>query len=58
MDPLCWWGLGVVDLDGFPVSSTARSKRPEDYVVNNALPKNDYSKFVKPELRNFVKLFV
>jgi long-chain acyl-CoA synthetase len=46
--------VGDVDpaeLDGLCLSRIARFKRPKDYVFVEALPKNNYGKIVKTELR-------
>jgi long-chain acyl-CoA synthetase len=46
--------VGEVDageLDGLCLSRIARFKRPKDYVFVDALPKNNYGKIVKNELR-------
>ncbi|MDQ2955123.1 MAG: AMP-binding protein [Pseudomonadota bacterium] len=40
------------DLDALCLSSIARFKRPKDYVFIDALPKNNYGKILKTELRN------
>ncbi len=42
-------------LDALCIKSIARFKRPKDYVVMQALPKNNYGKVVKTELRDLVK---
>jgi long-chain acyl-CoA synthetase len=39
------------DLDALCLSSIARFKRPKDYVFVDALPKNNYGKILKTELR-------
>jgi long-chain acyl-CoA synthetase len=39
------------ELDGLCLSNIARFKRPKDYVFVDALPKNNYGKVVKNELR-------
>jgi long-chain acyl-CoA synthetase len=39
------------DLDALCLSSIARFKRPKDYVFIDALPKNNYGKILKTELR-------
>src|ERR1700694_517961 len=39
-------------LDPLSLSSIARFKRPKDYVFIDALPKNNYGKILKTELRN------
>lgn len=41
----------VADLDGLCLANIARFKRPKDYVFVDALPKNNYGKVVKNELR-------
>lgn len=41
----------MVDLDSLCLSNIARFKRPKDYVFVDALPKNNYGKVVKTELR-------
>jgi long-chain acyl-CoA synthetase len=55
------WGEAVVayvvgdappaELDALCLSSIARFKRPKDYVFVEALPKNNYGKILKTELR-------
>jgi long-chain acyl-CoA synthetase len=55
------WGEAVVayvvgeatasELDALCLSSIARFKRPKDYVFVDALPKNNYGKVLKTELR-------
>jgi long-chain acyl-CoA synthetase len=39
------------DLDGLCLDAVARFKRPKDYVFVDALPKNNYGKILKTELR-------
>jgi long-chain acyl-CoA synthetase len=39
------------DLDALCLSSIARFKRPKDYVFVDSLPKNNYGKVLKTELR-------
>jgi long-chain acyl-CoA synthetase len=39
------------ELDALCLSSIARFKRPKDYVFIDALPKNNYGKILKTELR-------
>jgi long-chain acyl-CoA synthetase len=39
------------ELDALCLSSIARFKRPKDYVFVSALPKNNYGKILKTELR-------
>jgi long-chain acyl-CoA synthetase len=56
------WGETVVayvvgraapaELDALCLSHIARFKRPKDYVFVDALPKNNYGKILKTELRN------
>ena len=41
----------VAELDGLCLSAIARFKRPKDYVFVQALPKNNYGKILKTELR-------
>ncbi len=41
----------VVELDALCLASIARFKRPKDYVFVDALPKNNYGKVLKTELR-------
>ena len=41
----------VAELDALCLSSIARFKRPKDYVFVEALPKNNYGKILKTELR-------
>jgi long-chain acyl-CoA synthetase len=56
------WGEAVVayvvgdappaELDALCLASIARFKRPKDYVFVAALPKNNYGKILKTELRD------
>ena len=39
------------DLDALCLASIARFKRPKDYVFVDSLPKNNYGKVLKTELR-------
>ena len=39
------------ELDALCLSAIARFKRPKDYVFVDALPKNNYGKILKTELR-------
>jgi long-chain acyl-CoA synthetase len=39
------------ELDALCLSHIARFKRPKDYVFVDALPKNNYGKILKTELR-------
>jgi long-chain acyl-CoA synthetase len=39
------------ELDGLCLEAIARFKRPKDYVFVDALPKNNYGKILKTELR-------
>jgi long-chain acyl-CoA synthetase len=41
----------VAELDALCLSAIARFKRPKDYVFIDALPKNNYGKILKTELR-------
>ena len=41
----------AAELDALCLSSIARFKRPKDYVFVEALPKNNYGKILKTELR-------
>lgn len=41
----------VAELDSLCLASIARFKRPKDYVFIDALPKNNYGKILKTELR-------
>jgi long-chain acyl-CoA synthetase len=41
----------VAELDALCLSAVARFKRPKDYVFIEALPKNNYGKILKTELR-------
>ena len=55
------WGEAVVayvvgeataaELDALCLTRIARFKRPKDYVLVDALPKNNYGKILKMELR-------
>jgi long-chain acyl-CoA synthetase len=42
-------------LDRLCLDNIARFKRPKDYRVAAALPKNNYGKIVKRELRNMLE---
>jgi long-chain acyl-CoA synthetase len=44
-------GAPSAELDALCLSSIARFKRPKDYVFVEALPKNNYGKILKTELR-------
>ena len=44
-------GLEQSDLDRFCLDNMARFKRPKDYRIIDALPKNNYGKVLKTELR-------
>ena len=41
----------AAELDALCLSRIARFKRPKDYVFVSALPKNNYGKILKTELR-------
>jgi len=41
----------AAELDGLCLARIARFKRPKDYVFVDALPKNNYGKILKTELR-------
>ena len=41
----------TTDLDALCLAEIARFKRPKDYVFVDALPKNNYGKILKTELR-------
>jgi len=41
----------AAELDALCLSRNARFKRPKDYVFVDALPKNNYGKILKTELR-------
>ncbi|PWE54132.1 AMP-dependent synthetase [Metarhizobium album] len=41
----------IADLDGLCLGNIARFKRPKDYIFVESLPKNNYGKVVKTELR-------
>ena len=43
--------VGAGELDTLCLSEIARFKRPKDYVFVDALPKNNYGKILKTELR-------
>src|SRR5215212_7600735 len=45
----------AAELDALCLSSIARFKRPKDYVFVEALPKNNYGKILKTELRDVDK---
>ena len=42
---------GTEELDALCLAHIARFKRPKDYVFVDALPKNNYGKVLKTELR-------
>jgi long-chain acyl-CoA synthetase len=42
---------GAPELDGLCLDAIARFKRPKDYVFVDSLPKNNYGKILKTELR-------
>ena len=44
--------LNTAELDQLCLENIARFKRPKDYRVAASLPKNNYGKIVKRELRN------
>ena len=52
-----WWSpmwsgqASATELDALCLSRIARFKRPKDYVFVDALPKNNYGKILKTELR-------
>ena len=41
----------AVELDALCLTRIARFKRPKDYVFVDALPKNNYGKILKTDLR-------
>jgi long-chain acyl-CoA synthetase len=41
----------LAELDALCLDAIARFKRPKDYVFVEALPKNNYGKILKTELR-------
>ena len=43
--------VGAAELDTLCLDNIARFKRPKDYVFVDALPKNNYGKILKTELR-------
>ena len=43
--------VSIEDLDALCLSRIARFKRPKDYIFVAALPKNNYGKILKTELR-------
>jgi long-chain acyl-CoA synthetase len=43
--------VAPAELDALCLSHIARFKRPKDYVFVDALPKNNYGKILKTELR-------
>jgi long-chain acyl-CoA synthetase len=45
----------VVELDALCLDHIARFKRPKDYRFVDTLPKNNYGKVLKTELRNLLK---
>ena len=48
-------GAGPAALDALCLDHIARFKRPKDYVFVDALPKNNYGKILKTELRKMDK---
>jgi long-chain acyl-CoA synthetase len=44
-------GIDATDLDRFCLEHMARFKRPKSYVFVDELPKNNYGKILKTELR-------
>ena len=48
-------GPGAAELDGLCLANIARFKRPKDYRFVAALPKNNYGKVLKTELRERLK---
>jgi len=44
-------GVGPADLDKLCLDNIARFKRPKEYVFVDALPKSNYGKILKTELR-------
>ena len=44
-------GVNATDLDKLCLDNIARFKRPKDYIFVDALPKNNYGKILKTELR-------
>jgi acyl-CoA synthetase (AMP-forming)/AMP-acid ligase II len=47
-------GLTPAELDGLCLDNIARFKRPKDYKFIDALPKNNYGKILKTELRKLL----
>jgi long-chain acyl-CoA synthetase len=43
--------VGAADLDAWLLERIARFKRPKDWILVQALPKNNYGKVLKTELR-------
>lgn len=48
-------GVGPADLDKLCLDNIARFKRPKEYVFVDALPKSNYGKILKTELRSLDK---
>ena len=48
---VCASGVSAAELDTFCLDHIARFKRPKDYVFVDDLPKNNYGKVLKTELR-------
>ena len=48
-------GLGAEELDGLCLNHIARFKRPKRYQFVDSLPKNNYGKVLKTELREWNK---
>ena len=46
--------LGPAELDQLCLDNIARFKRPKDYKFVEALPKNNYGKILKTELRTLL----
>jgi long-chain acyl-CoA synthetase len=47
--------IDTAELDRLCLDNIARFKRPKDYRITPALPKNNYGKIVKRELRNWLE---
>ena len=43
------------DLDSFCIERISRFKRPREYIFLDSLPKNNYGKVLKKELRNLLE---
>ena len=47
--------ITINDLDSFCIEKISRFKRPREYIFLDSLPKNNYGKVLKKELRNLYR---